>query len=669
MAKLSLSYYLFLLSATTAHAARQSNGILTDLREKSETGSCTEDGVIMCKGSNSFGQCNRGSVTWMPTAAGTCCKEGKIDYCKDTESSTPSDSPATQTTSPSVSSCYNGGGPTVTLEVGVVEGTTTSLPAATAAVNKYLGIPFADPPTRFAPPERAQAAGQKINATAFKPACIQQFAGSDLVAGFTKAVFNNPGGVPPEESEDCLYLNIYAPSTPAPCDGRAVLFWLYGGSLQFGNAGQPFYDGSSFAAYEDVIVVTVNYRTNVFGFATSPELPITEQNLGFLDQRAALDWVQREIHLFGGSPDKVTIFGESAGGWSVDALLTSYNKGDQVPFRGAILESGQISFNAQPRPSTYPQWDQLATALNCSTSYGSNLECIRAANATVIKSIIEKQSLEFNPTFDNKTFFVNAAQRRADGVIPSIPVLGGTNSQEGRIFNVAQNSSTAFLEQITANTSSLIDAISNAYPLSGFDSGPTPYDQLSQIFTEYVFQCTAGLWANASAAAGIPTWQYYYNASFSNTQPVPGIQALGAYHSSEIPLVFGTYPRVNVTVQEYALSAAIQGAWARFAKNPAGGPGWNPVGSGSPDQVLGAARGIGPAGAISVDGGIYLGANETTVGNLNMAVLGTRGDVLGSGVTVIDSEEVNYRCGLFAPTYSAVAAMDRATAAGLTGGM
>ena len=336
-----------------------------------------------------------------------------------------------------------------------------------------------------------------------------------------------------------------------------------------------------------------------------------------------------------------------------------------MPFRGAILQSGQISFNAQPRPSTYEQWGTLAAALNCSTSYTSNLTCIRAANATTIKSIIETQSLEFNPTFDNKTFYVNAAERRTNGLIPSIPVLGGSNSQEGRVFEVTQNDSRPFLEQITANTSSLIDAIAAAYPLSGFDSGPTPYDQLSQLFTEYVFQCTAGLWANASANAGIPTWQYYFNASFSNTQPVPGIQALGAYHSSEIPIVFGNYPQINVTTQEYALSKTMLGAWAKFAKNPAGGPGWNPVGTGSPELVLAAARGIGPAGAVEAEGGIYFSANTTSKGTYDMAVLGTRGPVLGSGVTVIDSQEVNYRCGFFAPIYSAIAAMDRATAASL----
>ena len=98
-------------------------------------------------------------------------------------------------------------------------------------------------------------------------------------------------------------MNIYAPATQAnDRNGRAVLFWLYGGGLEFGNAGQPAYDGSHFAVYEDVIVVTTNYRTNVFGFPSSPELPLTGHNLGFLDQRFALDWVQRNINAFGGDP-------------------------------------------------------------------------------------------------------------------------------------------------------------------------------------------------------------------------------------------------------------------------------------------------------------------------------------------------------------------------------
>lgn len=129
-------------------------------------------------------------------------------------------------------------------------------------------------------------------------------------------------------SQDCLYLNVFAPSTPAPKGGRAVLYWIYGGALEFGYAGLPAYDGSSFAANQDVIVVTVNYRTNVFGFSNSPEIPNGEQNSGFLDQRKGLQWVQGNIERFGGDPGKVTIFGESAGGYSKFVpFLFSHSKG------------------------------------------------------------------------------------------------------------------------------------------------------------------------------------------------------------------------------------------------------------------------------------------------------------------------------------------------------
>lgn len=140
---------------------------------------------------------------------------------------------------------------------------------------------------------------------------------------FYMELFNTPG---PQESEDCLYLNVYVPSTPPPPGGRTVMVWIYGGSLQFGTGGNREYYGASFAAHQDVILVAPNYRTNgknevhnqstlrshgaVFGFPGSPEIPLTERNIGFYDQRFALQWVRRNIHAFGGNPEKVTIFGE-----------------------------------------------------------------------------------------------------------------------------------------------------------------------------------------------------------------------------------------------------------------------------------------------------------------------------------------------------------------------
>jgi carboxylesterase type B len=423
-----------------------------------------------------------------------------------------------------------------------------------------------------------------------------------------------------------LYLNVYAPSTPAPPGGRAVLFWIYGGSLEFGTAMQPAYDGSAFAAYQDVIVVAPNYRTNVFGFPNSPELPVTGQNLGFLDQRFALDWVQSNIHAFGGDPEQVTIFGESAGAFSIDALLTSFPKNSTPPFRGAILESGQISYRAAPEAPSTPSWDALAAALDCTGT--SNLTCIRAAPALSIKSIIEHQALVFNPVADNVTLVSNPAQARLSGNIAHIPVLSGTNAQEGRVFEVGQSNITQFVETTFGKVLGLPEQVLASYPVGGAEF-PTDYDAISQIVTEVTFQCSDALFANATASVGIPSWRYYYNASFPDAEPY---DFLGVYHSSEIPQVFGSYlltnPLVGPTVQEYALSSFMNGAWAKFAKNPAGGPGWNAIGSG---------------------GSYYLGASGQDLG-----VLGNVGNTNGSGVTVISEYGVDFRCDLYKPLYSAI---------------
>ena len=145
--------------------------------------------------------------------------------------------------------------PTATIDAGVVVGKATALPNGLGpSVNQFLGIPFAQsPPERFSPPRNVTAFSTHLNATAWKPACIQQFRCKRLPAipilrdtnntdplasqQFAQAVFNNPGGLPPIESEDCLYLNVYAPSGSPGGNGRAVMFWIYGGSLQFGTAG------------------------------------------------------------------------------------------------------------------------------------------------------------------------------------------------------------------------------------------------------------------------------------------------------------------------------------------------------------------------------------------------------------------------------------------------
>ncbi|OAL02073.1 alpha/beta-hydrolase [Phaeosphaeriaceae sp. SRC1lsM3a] len=427
------------------------------------------------------------------------------------------------------------------------------------------------------------------------------------------------------------------------------MFWIFGGSLQFGHGGVPSYDGSSFAAYEDVIIVTSNYRTNLFGFPGSPELPITERNLGFIDQRFALDWVQRNIHAFGGDPCKVTIFGESAGGYSIDAHLTSYDKDSAPPFRAAILESGQYTYRSSANANSTTAWYNLTSTLGCPGSYANNLTCVRAANATTLQTIVNENTLVNAPVVDNITFVNDPAQRRLSGNIARIPVLGGTNAQEGRLFVVNQTDLNSFLNKTFGDKfSDLIPAIKAAYPLVD-NSNASQYDTISEIYGELTFLCPQAYWANATAAIGIPTWRYFFNASFANQQVY---QNLGAYHASEVMLVFRTFPQPNATTQQDALGRTMQSMWAQFAKNPYAGPGWNAVGSGREGEVL--------VGAYDeTNGGVLRMGNKTEVtGDWSLGVFGDVGHVRGSGVTVLPQRDFDARCELFRPIFESVGGKD-----------
>jgi carboxylesterase type B len=386
----------------------------------------------------------------------------------------------------------------------------------------------------------------------------------------------------------------------------------------------------------------------VFGFPGSTELPLTERNLGFLDQRFALDWVQRNIHAFGGDPCKVTIFGESAGGYSIDAHLTSYPKDSAPPFRAAILESGQYTYRSSPNADSTIAWNNLTTQLGCPGQYDSNLTCVRAANVSTIQHIINVNTLISAPVVDNLTFVSDPAQRRLSGNIAPIPVLGGSNAQEGRLFTVNQTNLNSYLSTSFSKFPQLIPRIRAAYPLHD-TSDASQHDVIAQIYTELVFQCPQALWANATAATGISTWRYYFNASFTNTQ---NYKELGAYHASEVALVFGTYRRANITTQEYALANFMRGAWARFARNPYAGPGWNAVGEGAQGKVL--------VGAYEqVTGGVLTTGNGSAIeGDWSLGVLGDVGSVRGSGVTVLPQKQLDARCELFRPLYEAIGGKD-----------
>ncbi|CAI6333029.1 unnamed protein product [Periconia digitata] len=457
--------------------------------------------------------------------------------------------------------------PTATVDRGVVIGTTTTIAEATVKVNQYLGIPFASAPIgtgRFSPPKPTSWVGS-LQTKEFKPSCIQVFNPYDS-RDFIQDVFSVPR---PEESEDCLYLNVFAPrdaNSKNKTEGKQpllpVLFWIYGGGYKFGNAGQPIYSGAPMAALEDVIVVSINYRTNLFGFPISPSITnITERNLGLLDQRAALDWVQRNIEAFGGDPSSVTIFGQSAGAFAVDVHLTSIWPNEEAPFRAAIMQSGTYSYNP------------VAPCNN--TDYKDDLRYAQ-----------EQYNINFGMGGDNYTIVCDPRVRREAGRFVQVPVIGGSTVDDGSYY-AAKNGTDIdkYFSTVFANETALKESVLAAYDLNPAEGRVDNQTILAQIHTDWNFHCPAMFLSNSSTQY-VPTYRYIFNATFPNQRlaHLPDnrwpVSAQKAYHSSEIPIVLSTYNRTNATMAQVALSNTMRKAWARFAKDPweAPIPGWKVAG-------------------------------------------------------------------------------------------
>ncbi|KAF9888395.1 hypothetical protein FE257_008673 [Aspergillus nanangensis] len=504
--------------------------------------------------------------------------------------------------------------PTATIDSGLVVGTTTLLPSSTATVNKYLGVPFGAPPVRFRPPEPVAPWSTIRNATTWGPACIQQM--DEDAKSFFDMVKQPPP--PGGEREDCLNLNIFTPAS-ASTGSKAVLVWIYGGSYVVGTAGVPLYDGSSFAANQDVVVVTINYRTNVFGFVGDESIPVGERNLGFLDQRLALDWVRRNIASLGGDPSKVTIMGESAGGSSVDALVLS--PPDPLPFRAAIMQSGQSSVKAPiDDPERVAQaWQKLGEFAGCNPD--GVLDCLRSFPAMKLKELAQNASLPFSPLPDGGVTLT--ATPRLDRLnstdevssIARVPILVGSNADEAKPYIIGQNSTKEYLMGL--GLGNLTDLILKQYPL-GSPGAHTENDRLSLILTDFGVQCPTKVLATESAEVGIHTWRYVFNASFPNNETFKGS---GAYHMAEIPLVFGTYLEENSTEFQRDVSGAMQKAWADFAKDPTRGPGWDEV---------------------------------PTVGIFGDGVKAGMNDEGKQALTTVDSGDIAKGCDLFQPIYDGV---------------
>jgi len=292
----------------------------------------------------------------------------------------------------------------------------------------------------------------------------------------------------------------------------------------------------------------------------------------------------------------VTIFGESAGGYSVDSLVTSFGPSapdGPPPFYAAIMQSGQTSVNAGFSADN-TSWPRLIAALNCTTD--DDIACARAVPATTLKDIIEHAALPFRPTFDNYTQLQNAEVVRRAGQIAKVPIITGTNANEGILFTFTQTDTQRFLRSLGL-TDAQIQLVLAVYPIGQLRI-TSPATQAAAILTDLSFQCPSAIVANDSAPH-VPTWRYYYNATFPFAQIVPGLD-FGAFHGSEVPVVFGTIESYgDVPEGGKRLSDLVQNMWATFARNPTGGPApeWEGVESGFV-QIIGGPDGVDAEGRL-----------------------------------------------------------------------
>ncbi|KAF2741344.1 putative cholinesterase [Polyplosphaeria fusca] len=417
-------------------------------------------------------------------------------------------------------------------------------------VCEYLGVPYAVPPIghlRFAPPE-AFTSDETLIASAYVN-CIQPSSRQviypeatpqelQILANFANQAKNH------SQSEDCLALNIW--TKPSNRTGKPTLVFFHGGRWTGGTSNTPYYDGQFFADTEDVIVITLNFRINIFGF---PGAPGATQNVGLLDQRRAVEWIRDNTVAFGGTPDKITIVGQSSGGVAVDFWSYSFRTDPIVS--GLISHSGNaFSFpvNNQSLSSSY--WYNVSTHVGCGNT-GDVLPCMRSLNTSTLLAAsslarappqpsIARSIPAFQPTIDNLTVFADYPSLSSAGAFAPIPYLHGNNHHESGYYRISAYAS---------NNATAPESVWTAFELESFT-------------------CPTARAARHRARAAVPNWRYRYFADWDNLRLYPGS---GAYHGAEMNMVIGNsegVSRVSASEDEERLSRVMMRAWAAFAGDP-----------------------------------------------------------------------------------------------------
>lgn len=442
-------------------------------------------------------------------------------------------------------------------------------------VEAFRGVPFAAPPVgplRWRPPQPPRPWTGVRDASAYGPDCIQMPMSSVPGPGFT-----NP------QSEDCLYLNVWTPAT-RPARPMPVMVWIYGGAYIMGSGSYPDYDGAHFAQ-QGVVLVTFNYRVGLFGFFAHPALtreaaggPVADY--GFMDQIAALKWVRRNIAAFGGDPSNVTIFGESAGGFSVNAMLVS--PAAKGLFAKAISESGGGRDSAGSHG-----WPTLARAeaqgVAWARSFGAasdDAAALRAVPAPAIYKASTQGALP-SPIVDGVIAPEPIDQAMLAGRHAVVPYMVGANSQEESLLQWLPGA-------LAAHQQALGPFRDEAMRLYEDGGRVDPDTAARRLWGDDFMVAPARFLARNMAASGAPTYLYHY----AYVPVAMRGKAAGAPHSAEINLVFANEGRVSMFGEgpkDAPMADLMHAYWIAFARtgdpNGGGRPAW-PAYSAAGDALM-----------------------------------------------------------------------------------
>lgn len=448
---------------------------------------------------------------------------------------------------------------------GLVTGT-----RADTGVERYLNIPYAAPPVaalRFRAPQKANLRTQTYAAQNIGPGCLQPSA---------QSLFSS---APLTQSEDCLQLNIWRPATSQSSELLPVMLWIHGGGLTTGSAADQIssrlvYDGSAFAN-KGVVLVSINYRLGAFGylapramFGEAPDQP-SAGNYGLLDQIAALKWVQGNIAEFGGNPNLVTIFGESAGGVSTCALLTA--PAARGLFAHAISQSGNCLRAPLSIEASLSQGDRIAANAGCA-DVANQRGCLRALSAPALLEA-SKAVLNLTGTAVGETYGLNLdgfvltespAAAVASGRAAQVPYLLGVTDDESTSTNPASGlpgTREGYEALVRSQFPTIAGVVLAQYPVENY---ATPQRAYQDIVDDLRFTC-----ANRRAAADHAVFgNRVYHYALTQTLPDAQLAPLESFHGIDITFLF---ERANAQSAELNMRAKMQNAWINFARD--GDPG------------------------------------------------------------------------------------------------